>query len=168
MEFFLQYYTCYIKCNWINIVGWLVSICSSWLCFFAFSSFVLCHVLHGDIWPDMQLTVSICWFQKWAKLSLVFELWLSRLEGSPAYECPLSLGDLPTAFLFMKSVFVTNSKSWAMEYHNLIMGCHPTAQIHYSQWIYEDRSQHCHLDVTDVLGIFTLRHDLNLSGQWQE
>lgn len=52
----------------------------------------------------------------------------------------------------MKSVFVTNSKSWAMEYHNLIMGCHPTAQIHYSQRIYKQRSQHCHPDMADVLG----------------
>lgn len=100
-------------------------------------------------------------------ISLVSKLWLSGLEGSPAYECPLSV-DLPAAFLFMKSVFVTNSKSWAVEYHNLIMGCHPMAQIHYSQWIYKHHSQHCHLDVTDVLGIFTLRHDLHLSGQWQE
>jgi len=39
-----------------------------------------------------------------------------------------------------------------MEYHNLIMGCHPIAQIHYSQWIYKQRSQHCHTDMTDVLG----------------
>lgn len=80
------------------------------------------------------------------------ELWLSRLERSPAYECPLSPGGLPAALLFMKSVFVTNSKSWAVEYHNLIMGCHPTAQIHYSQWIYKQHSQHCHPDMTDVLG----------------
>lgn len=101
-------------------------------------------------------------------ISLVFELWLSRLERSPAHECPLCLGDLPAAFLLMKSIFVTKSKSGTMEYHNLIMGCHPTAQIHYSQWIYKHRIQYCHLDVTDVLGIFTLRHDLHLSGQWQE
>lgn len=117
----------------------------------------------------MQLMVFIFLVSKAREsISLVFELWLSRLGGSPAYECPLSPGDLPAAFLFMKSIFVTNSKSWAMEYHNLIMGCHPTAQIHYSQWIYKQRSQHCHLDVTDVLGIFTMRRDLHLSGQWQE
>lgn len=99
-------------------------------------------------------------------ISLVFELWLGRLEGSPAYEPLLSPGDLLAAFLFMKSIFVTNSKSWAMEYHNLIMECHPTAQIHYSQWIYKQHSQHCHLDATDVLGMLTLRHDLHLSVWW--
>lgn len=39
-----------------------------------------------------------------------------------------------------------------MEYHNLITECHPTAQIHYSQWIYKQYSQHCHPDMTNVLG----------------
>jgi len=39
-----------------------------------------------------------------------------------------------------------------MEYRNLIMGCHPAAQIHYSQWIYRQPSQRCHQNMTDVLG----------------
>ena len=43
----------------------------------------------------------------------------------------------------VKFIFVTNSKSHAMEYHNLIMGCHLTAQIHYFHQIYRQRGP-CH------------------------
>ena len=40
----------------------------------------------------------------------------------------------------VKFIFVTNSKSHAIEYHNLIMGCHLTAQIHYFHQIYRQHS----------------------------
>ena len=43
----------------------------------------------------------------------------------------------------VKFIFVTNSKSRAIEYHNLIMECHLTAQIHYFHQIYRQHGP-CH------------------------
>lgn len=46
---------------------------------------------------------------------------------------------LPEAMRAAKFIFVKNSKSHAVQYHSLIMGCHLTAQIHYFPQIY----RHC-------------------------
>lgn len=64
---------------------------------------------------------------------------LTRQPERPPPSMLARTHSLSEAMLTAKFIFVKNSKSHAVQYHSLIMGCHLTAQIHYFPQIY----RHC-------------------------
>lgn len=90
----------------------------------------------ATLWRKSNL--ANCSWQSWEIIPKREEFWLDGREGPP----PSMLArtrSLSAAMFTVKFIFVTNSESHAVQYHNLIMGCHLTAQIHYFPQIY----RHC-------------------------